>query len=133
MAISAVTPTANTGGSTSGADFTLTSPAGTSARDLLIVGIAERQNTEGVTKISDANGNNFTFLRFGAQATSSSTSIWYRIVTKNDGSTWTVTNTSNRQAAIMAYRGSDQMNPIDSSGSTIKPVALLLFLNLSQL
>lgn len=120
-AITAVTSTANTGGSVTGSNFTLTSPTGTTTGDVLVIIIAERTSIEKVTRIDDnggSGGHTFTLLRSGLQATNFSTSIWYHVVGASDGTTWTVTNTSDCEAGIMAYRGVDNTTPIDAQGTT---------------
>jgi hypothetical protein len=115
-AISAVTATGNSGGS-SGANFTLTSPAGTTSGDVLIVIVGEHNSTEGVTSITDGSGNAFTNLDSSSSGGIALVSIWYRVVAAGDGTTWTVTNTNNSEGGIMAYRGVDNNNPIDAQGT----------------
>lgn len=118
MAITAVTATATTGGSSSGANFTLASPAGTTTGDVLIAVIGERRGTDLVTAIGDGSGHAFTKLHYTSGASSvSSVAIWYRVVGASDGTTWTVTNTANSEGALMAYRGVDNVTPIDASGT----------------
>jgi hypothetical protein len=116
-AISAVTATGNSGGS-SGGNFTLTSPAGTTTGDVLVVIMGEHSNAEGVTSITDGSGNAFTNL--GSSTGGGGVaflSIWYRVVASGDGTTWTVTNTNNTEGGIMAYRGVNNNNPIDAQGT----------------
>lgn len=108
----------NTGGSTSGANISLTSPTGVAAGDVLVIAVSERQQTDGVTAISDGSGHSFTKMNFGAQATTSSTSIWYRVVLAGDGTTWTLTNSANAEAAILCFRNVDNVTPIDAQGTT---------------
>lgn len=116
-AITAVTSTANVGGSTAAANFTLTSPSGTTTNDVLVVNVSQKSGSDLVTAIDDGSGHAFTKITSSTINTNNTISIWYRKVGASDGTTWTVTNTSNCEGAIMAYRGVNTTTQIDANGS----------------
>jgi len=116
--ISSVTASGTTAGTASGVNVTIASPTGTATGDVLVLAISTRSTTETVTSVDNGSGgNSFTKLTFFSTGNNTSLSIWYRVVQAGDPSSWTITNTGNIEAGLIAYRGVDNGTPIDAQGT----------------
>ncbi len=116
-AISAVTSTGTTGNST-GTNFTISSPSGTTTGDYLVLLIGEHNATEGVTSVSNG-AVSFSNQSFQANSSANSISVWTHLVGSGDPSSWTVATTVGCSALMMAYRGVSSITQIDGTGSKV--------------
>jgi hypothetical protein len=126
MAITAVYTTGAVAGTTATANLVLTPPSSSAAvGDFALVVVGQRKNTaDTITQVADttAGTRTFTKLRYGAQATTSSTSIWYRILQSGDPgvgnvNTWTVTGSAIAEGTLCCYTGVNTTTPIDAQGT----------------